>query len=168
MINVVHIVGRLGKDPEVRYTQSGKAVANFTVATDESYKNNAGEKVQKAEWHRIVVWGPSVENYVQPYLHKGDLVAIIGKLQTREYQDQNGTKHSVTEINVQQIKGLVRSDKSQPQSQPQQVRPAAAPSNAAAKGGYKKPAPAPARPAPAAQRPAPAPVQEPDDSDFPF
>ena len=109
-VNKVIIVGRLGKDPEVRFTSSGKAVANFSIATDESYKDSAGEKVTKTEWHNIVVWGNSVENFVQKYIHKGDLVYIEGKLQTRAWEDKkNGGTRYTTEINVTDIKGLVTS-----------------------------------------------------------
>ena len=106
-VNKVILVGRLGKDPEVRYTSSGKAVANFSLATDESYKNNDGEKVKKTEWHNIVAWGPAVENFISPYIHKGDLVYIEGKLQTRSWEDKDGNTKYTTEINVTDIKGLV-------------------------------------------------------------
>ena len=106
-VNKVILVGRLGKDPDVKYTGSGKAVANFSIATDESYKNKDGEKVKKTEWHNLVVWGPSVENFVQKYLHKGDLVYVEGKLQTRSWDDKDGNKKYTTEINVTDIKGLV-------------------------------------------------------------
>ena len=107
-VNKAILVGRLGKDPEVRYTQSGKAVASFSLATDESYKGNDGEKVKKTEWHNLVVWGPSVEAFVQPYLHKGDMIYVEGKLQTRAWEDKkNGGTRYTTEINVTDIRGLV-------------------------------------------------------------
>lgn len=105
-VNKVILVGRLGKDPEVRFTQGGKAVANFSLATDESYKNNDGEKVKKTEWHNIVVWGNSVEAFVQKYLHKGDMIYVEGKLQTRSWEKDGVTKYT-TEINVTDIKGLI-------------------------------------------------------------
>lgn len=108
-VNKVILVGRLGKDPEVRYTQNGKAVANFSLATDESYKNSDGEKVKKTEWHNIVVWGPSVENFVEKYLHKGDMIYVEGKLQTRSWE-KDGEKKYTTEINVTDIKGLITGD----------------------------------------------------------
>ena len=110
-VNKVILVGRLGKDPEVRYTSGGKAVANFSIATDESYKNNDGEKIKKTEWHNIVVWGNSVENFVEKYLHKGDMVYIEGKLQTRSWE-KDGEKKYTTEINVTDIKGLITGDSS--------------------------------------------------------
>jgi len=105
-VNKVILIGRLGKDPEVRYTGGGAAVANFSLATDESYKDKSGEKQKKTEWHNLVVWGKSVEGFVQPYLHKGDLVYIEGKLQTREWTDKEGQKRYTTEINVTNINSL--------------------------------------------------------------
>lgn len=104
-VNRVTLIGRVGRDPEVRYTSSGSAVANFTVATDESYKDRSGEKQKKTEWHNIVVWGPSVEAFVQPYVKKGSLVYIEGKLQTRAWEDKkNGGTRYTTEIVVSDIK----------------------------------------------------------------
>jgi single stranded DNA-binding protein len=114
-LNKVQLIGRMGKDPEIRYTASGQAVANFSIATDESYTKD-GEKVKKTEWHNVVVWGKAVENFVQPYLHKGDLVYIDGKLQTRSWEDKDGNKKYTTEINVTDIKGLVTGDGGKEQS----------------------------------------------------
>lgn len=109
-LNKVQLIGYMGKDPEVRFTQGGNAVANFSVATDESYKNKDGNKVKKTEWHNIVVWGKSVEAFVQPYLHKGDLIYVEGKLQTRSWESKDsGTKYT-TEIVVSDIKGIVTSN----------------------------------------------------------
>jgi single-strand DNA-binding protein len=108
-LNKVQLIGRMGKDPEIRYTAGGQAVANFSIATDESYKNKDGEKVKQTSWHNLVIWGPSVENFVQPYLHKGDLVYVEGKLQTRSWE-KDGEKKYTTEINVTDIKGLVTGD----------------------------------------------------------
>ena len=115
-VNKVILVGRLGKDPEIRYTQGGTAVASFSIATDESYKDKtSGNKIEKTEWHRLVVWGPSVEAFVQKYLHKGDLIYVEGKLQTREWEDkQSGQKRSTTEINVSDIKSLMTKDAESP------------------------------------------------------
>jgi single-strand DNA-binding protein len=106
-LNKVQLIGYMGKDPEVRFTQGGNAVANFSIATDESYKNKEGEKIKKTEWHNLVVWGKSVENFVQPYLHKGDLIYVEGKLQTRTWDDKDGNKKYTTEIVVSDIKGIV-------------------------------------------------------------
>ena len=96
----------MGKDPEVRFTQGGQAVANFSLATDESYKNSEGEKIKKTEWHNLVVWGKSVENFVQPYLHKGDLIYVEGKLQTRKWTNKEGAEKYTTEVIVTDIKGI--------------------------------------------------------------
>lgn len=97
MINKAILVGRLGKDPEVRYTPDGSQVTNFTLATDESYKDKAGEKVQKTEWHRIVTFGKLAE-ICGNYLVKGKLVYIEGKIQTRSWDDKEGVKRNTTEI----------------------------------------------------------------------
>lgn len=95
-LNKAMLIGRLGRDPEVRFTSSGQAVANFSMATDESYKDSSGEKVQKTEWHRIVLWGKLAE-VAQQYLKKGSLVYIEGKLQTREWE-KDGEKKYQTEV----------------------------------------------------------------------
>ncbi len=97
-INKVIIVGNLGADPEVRYTPSGSAVANFSVATSESWKDkNTGEKKERTEWHRIVVWGKLGE-LCGEYLSKGRQVYVEGRLQTRSYDDKEGVKRYMTEI----------------------------------------------------------------------
>lgn len=97
MVNKVILIGRLGADPEVRYTPDGTMVVNFRIATDETYKNKQGEKVSKTEWHRIVVFGRLAE-ICGNYLGKGRLVFIEGKLQTRAWDDKDGNKRSLTEI----------------------------------------------------------------------
>jgi single-strand DNA-binding protein len=97
-INKVIIIGNLGGDPEVRYTPSGSAVANFNVATSESWKDkNTGEKKERTEWHRIVVWGKLGE-LCGEYLSKGRQVYVEGRLQTRSYDDKDGVKRYMTEI----------------------------------------------------------------------
>lgn len=105
-VNKVILVGRLGKNPEVRSTSGGQSVANFSLATDESYKDRSGERQKKTEWHNVVVWGKAVDNFVSKYLKKGDLVYIEGKLQTRSWDDKEGNKKYTTEINVTDIKKL--------------------------------------------------------------
>ncbi|VVB51613.1 Single-stranded DNA-binding protein [uncultured archaeon] len=97
MVNKVILVGRLGKDPEVRYTNGGKAVANFSMATDETWKDRNGEKQQKTEWHKVVAWEKLAE-IIQKYVVKGQLVYIEGKLQTRKWQDKDGKDRYSTEI----------------------------------------------------------------------
>ena len=106
-LNKVMIIGRLGREPELKYTQSGSPVCTFSVATDESYTDNSGQKVEKAEWHRIVVFQKAAENCSQ-YLAKGSLVFIEGKLETRKWQDQQGQDRFVTEIKAQRVQFLDR------------------------------------------------------------
>jgi len=96
-VNRVILVGRLGRDPETRYTGSGQAVANFSVATDESYKDRNGERQKRTEWHKIVVWGKQAE-IAQQYLKKGSLIFIEGRIQSREWQDKEGQKRTSFEI----------------------------------------------------------------------
>ncbi len=96
-INKVFLIGNLGQDPEVRFTQSNTAVANFTIATTESWKGQDGHKQEKTEWHRIVVWGKQGESCGE-YLEKGRQVHIEGRIQTREWQDKEGATRRTTEI----------------------------------------------------------------------
>lgn len=97
-VNKAILVGRLGRDPETRYTSGGQAVANFTLATDETFKDRAGERQKRTEWHRIVLWGKLAE-ITQQYLKKGMLVYIEGRIQTRQWEDKrDGQKRTTTEI----------------------------------------------------------------------
>jgi single-strand DNA-binding protein len=96
-VNKVILVGRLGRDPETRYTGGGQAVANFSIATDESYKDKNGERQKRTEWHKIVVWGKQAE-IAQQYLKKGSLIFIEGRIQSREWQDKEGQKRTSFEI----------------------------------------------------------------------
>ncbi|MDY6856735.1 MAG: single-stranded DNA-binding protein [Thermodesulfobacteriota bacterium] len=97
-VNKSIIVGRLGRDPELKYTSDGKAVANFSVATSEDWKDkNTGEKKERTEWHRIVVWGRLGE-ICGEYLRKGSQVCIEGRIQTRKWEDKEGNERYVTEI----------------------------------------------------------------------
>lgn len=97
MINKAILVGRLGKDPEIRYTPDGAMVTNFNIATDEVWKDKSGEKVQKTEWHRIVTFGKLAE-ICGKYLLKGKMVYIEGRIQTRTWDDKEGKKNYTTEI----------------------------------------------------------------------
>ena len=97
MINKAILVGRLGKDPEVRYTPDGMMVTNFTLATDEQRKDKNGERVQKTEWHRIVTFGKLAE-ICGKYLVKGKLVFVEGRIQTKAWDDKEGVKRYTTEI----------------------------------------------------------------------
>jgi single-strand DNA-binding protein len=96
-VNKVILVGRLGRDPETRFTGGGQAVANFSVATDETYKDRNGERQKRTEWHKIVVWGKQAE-IAQQYLKKGSLIFIEGRIQSREWQDKEGQKRTSFEI----------------------------------------------------------------------
>ncbi len=105
-VNKVILVGRLGKDPEVRYTPSGAAVANFTMATSEEWKDkNTGEKQERTEWHRVVAWRRLGE-VCGEYLHKGSQIYIEGRLQTRAWEDRDGNKRYTTEIVAQNMQML--------------------------------------------------------------
>lgn len=109
MVNKIFIVGRLSRDPEIRYTQNGSAIANMTVATDESFTGSDGNKVERTEWHRVTVFGKTAENCGN-YLGKGSLVHVEGSLQTRKWQDQNGQDRYTTEIKAQRVQFLDRRD----------------------------------------------------------
>ncbi|MDH3973784.1 MAG: single-stranded DNA-binding protein [Deltaproteobacteria bacterium] len=96
-VNKVILVGNLGRDPEVRYTKSGQAVASFSLATSERWTGKDGNKEEKTEWHRITAWGKLGE-ICGEYLSKGKQVYIEGRLQTREWEDKDGNKRQTTEI----------------------------------------------------------------------
>ena len=104
-VNKVILIGNLGRDPELRYTQSGQAVANFTLATTESWNKREGGREERTEWHRIVAWARTAELCAQ-YLSKGRTVYIEGRLQTRDWEDREGNKRSTTEINAQTVQFL--------------------------------------------------------------
>ena len=172
-VNKVILVGNLGKDPEVRYTPNGKAVANLTLATSESWKDQSGQIQEKTEWHRVSIFGKLAE-IAGEYLRKGSQVYIEGKLQTRKWQNKEGQDQYTTEIVLDPFNGVMQmlgsKGGSQSESgfqgqQPQQGKP------------YQKP-PVQGNPqqpnqgfnqAPAQSQPAP--MAEPDfdfDDDIPF
>ncbi len=184
-VNKVIIVGNLGQDPEVRYMPNGNAVANITVATSESWKDQQGQMQERTEWHRIVLYRRLAE-IAGEYLRKGSKVYLEGRLQTREWQDPQGQKRYTTEIIANEMQMLDGRGAGAPQggnmgapaqqSQPQQgnwgrpsapaaapqggTNPGYAPQQAAPQGGYA--------PAPAAQQPT---YNEPPmdfDDDIPF
>jgi single-strand DNA-binding protein len=105
MVNKVILVGNLGKDPEVRFIGDGTAVCNFSMATVEKYKKNDGEKVEKTEWHNIVVWRKLAE-ICGEYLTKGSLIYIEGSITTRKWEDKNGATKYTTEIVAKEMKML--------------------------------------------------------------
>ena len=104
-VNKVILVGNLGRDPELRYIPSGQAVANFTLATNDRWRDKEGNNQERTEWHRIVAWGKSAENCAQ-YLQKGRSVYIEGRLQTREWEDKDGNKRQTTETIAQTVQFL--------------------------------------------------------------
>jgi single-strand DNA-binding protein len=111
--NKAILVGRLGKDPEVKFTSSGKAVANFSLATDESWKGQDGERKKKTSWHRIVVWSKQAE-IAQQYLKKGSLVLVEGKIDYREWTDREGKRQVSTEIVCENFRMLGKQETSAP------------------------------------------------------
>jgi single-strand DNA-binding protein len=104
-VNKVILVGNLGKDPEVRYTPSGQAVAKFPVATTDNWTDQSGNRQEKTEWHNVVVWGKQAENCGQ-YLSKGRQVYLEGSIRSRSYDDKDGNKRYITEIVAQRVQFL--------------------------------------------------------------
>ena len=114
-VNKAILLGNLGKDPEIRRLDDGMAVANFSIATSESYKNKAGEKVTNTEWHNIVLWSPLAE-IAENYLKKGSQVYIEGKISNRSYEDKEGVKKYISEVVGRDITLLGRAPESQQQN----------------------------------------------------
>jgi single-strand DNA-binding protein len=125
MVNKVILVGRLGKDPEMRYTAGGVPVTHFSLATDESWKDQNGERQKRTEWHNIVVWNKLAETCNQ-YLSKGKMVYIEGRIQTREWDDKDGNKRRTTEIVASDMRMLERKSEGAPMSEGPAERPAPA------------------------------------------
>ena len=100
--NKVQLIGNLGNAPEIRKTETGKKLARFSVATNESYRNAQGEKITETQWHNLVAWGKLAE-IVEKYLNKGSEVVIEGKLINRSYTDKEGNKKYVTEVEVSEL-----------------------------------------------------------------
>ncbi|MBI3757595.1 MAG: single-stranded DNA-binding protein [Deltaproteobacteria bacterium] len=104
-VNKVILVGNLGKDPEVRYTPSGQAMARFSIATTDTWTDQGGQRQEKTEWHNIVVWGKQAETCGQ-YLAKGRQVYLEGSIRSRSYDDKDGNKRSITEVVAQRVQFL--------------------------------------------------------------
>ena len=100
--NKVQLIGNLGNAPEVKNTESGKKMARFSIATDESYRNANGEKIKETTWHNVVAWG-KVADIIEKFLNKGSEVAIEGKLISRSYTDKEGVKKYITEVQVNDL-----------------------------------------------------------------
>jgi single-strand DNA-binding protein len=106
MINKVTLVGRLGKDPEVRHFDNNSSVCNFTIATSESYTDKEGQRIEQTEWHNLAIWKKGLVDVAEKYLKKGHLVYVEGKLRTRSWDDQSGNKRYTTEVVVDLFKML--------------------------------------------------------------
>jgi len=122
-LNKVIIIGRLGKDPEIRSTQSGQRIANLSVATSEVWRDKAtGEKREKTEWSRVVIFNENLVSVAEKYLQKGALVYLEGKLQTRKWTDQSGQEKYATEVVLQAFDSklvmLSSSDRDDEQDEP--------------------------------------------------
>jgi single-strand DNA-binding protein len=105
-INKVILVGNLGRDPEVRSAQDGSKIVAFSVATSEYWKDKvSGERKEKTEWHRVVVFNPNLAEICEKYLRKGSKVYLEGQLQTRKWQDQSGSEKYTTEVVISRFKG---------------------------------------------------------------
>ena len=115
-VNKVILLGNLGKDPEVKRLDDGRGVANFSLATSETYKNKSGEKVTNTEWHNIVLWSP-LADIAENYLKKGSQVYIEGKISNRSYEDKDGVKKYISEVVGREITLLGRPPEQQENSQ---------------------------------------------------
>lgn len=105
-VNKVVLIGNLGKDPEVRAIQDGSKVVSFSIATSDYWKDKAsGEKKERTEWHRVVVFNPNLCDVCEKYLHKGSKIYVEGQLQTRKWQDQGGVERYTTEVVLGRFKG---------------------------------------------------------------
>ena len=100
--NSVRLIGHLGEDPKVKKFEGGKTVANFSIATNEIYRDSKGEKQSETPWHRLVAWGKQAE-IIESYVKKGSEIAIEGKLTNRSWDDKNGEKQYMTEILVNEV-----------------------------------------------------------------
>lgn len=108
-LNKVILIGHLGADPDVRYTQDNRPVANLSLATNEVYNDRDGNRQENTQWHRIVVFGKQAE-VVENYFKKGKLIYVEGRLRTRQYEDQNGNTRYITEVVAQNLNMLGRKD----------------------------------------------------------
>lgn len=150
-LNKCMIIGNLGRDPEMRYTPSGQAVTQFTVAVNRNYKDQQGERQEETEWFRVVAWAQQAE-FAAEYLRKGAKVYVEGRIQTRQWEGQDGQKRYTTELVANTIQNLERRPRDD----------GGFPGGDA--GGSQEPR---QRPQPAGQRP-PAEQPEPDYDDLPF
>ncbi|MBV8230719.1 MAG: single-stranded DNA-binding protein [Planctomycetaceae bacterium] len=106
-LNKVQLIGYLGRDPDVRSTESGKKVVTLNIATSESWRDASGNRVERTEWHRVVIWNEALGDIAEKYLAKGSRVYVEGKLATRKWEDQSGNDRYSTEINIQPYNGTL-------------------------------------------------------------
>ena len=125
-LNKVILIGNLGQDPEARFTPQGTAVANLSVATNESWKDQSGEMQDRTEWHRIVMYGRMAET-ASEYMKKGQMVYVEGRLHTREWEDQNQIKRKTTEIRCDNFTMLGRRSDSPQGTNPENPAPSSKP-----------------------------------------
>jgi single-strand DNA-binding protein len=130
-VNKVILIGNLGRDPELRYTKGGQAVANFSLATNDSFTNREGTREERTEWHRIVAWAKTAE-LCSRYLSKGRTVYIEGQLRTRDWEDKDGNKRQTTEVHAQTVQFL---------SSPGERGEGGAPRGRSSEGGPEEPPP---------------------------
>lgn len=120
-LNDCRFIGRIGRDPEARFTSSGQPVASFSIAVDESYKDKDGQKVEQTEWINCVAWGKTAE-FITNWLSKGRRVYVAGKWKTEKYKDKDGNDRTAVKLTVQTIQGLDKNPEgmggAQPQGQP--------------------------------------------------
>lgn len=107
-LNKATLIGNVGKDPEIRTTQDGKEIANFSLATSERWKSKDGEKREKTEWHKIVVYNPGLVKVIKSYVKKGSKLYIEGAIQTRKWTDKEGVERYQTEITMQSFDGVIK------------------------------------------------------------
>ena len=113
-LNRVELIGRMGREPELRNTQDGKKVATINFATSETWKDRSGQRQEATEWHRLVAWGKTAELF-EKHIRKGDYLRIVGSLKTRKWTDQQGQDRYSTEINVREV-GFLEPRDGQPES----------------------------------------------------
>lgn len=114
-MNKTILCGRLGADPELRFTPDGTAVANFRMATEEVWKDKDGKRQSRTEWHRCVAWGPLADS-VGNYTYKGREVLVVGRLKTRQWEDRDGIKRYTTEVHIRELELIGPRDKSKQKS----------------------------------------------------
>ena len=105
-LNKVLLIGRLGQDPEIRHSKDGNAIASFSIATNESWRDRDGNQQEKTHWHNCVAFGATAEKYIQPYVTKGTLVCVEGTLQTRSWEDKDGNTRYTTEVVANRFGGV--------------------------------------------------------------